>query len=176
MKDDGNSRGNLRQRGLLSIPARTQGQHGAHLDPREHDGHQVVIGEQKGSHHAAVPHVLYDGCGAKAERLVLLWRGLVATMELKLPLQQEGAGNSTRAVWCRQTQGMEGRVGASLPLTGFWCMESTKCRGFSMVYLMSLMVCEPVPSLHIPFLALLACSSSSASLLCSGLQGQGEMG
>lgn len=36
------------------------------------------------------------------------------------------------------------------------------------------MVWEPVPSLHIPFLALLACSSSSASLLCSGLQGAGQ--
>lgn len=61
----------------------------------------------------------------------------------------------------------------SSPLTGFWCMESTKCRGFSMVYLRSRMVWEPVPSLHIPFLALFACSSSSASLLCSGLQGGG---
>lgn len=158
-----------------------------HLDPREHDGDQVVIGEEEGSHHAAVPHVLYDGCGAKAERLMLLRRGSAGGAEPEPALggetvpgtapKQRGAGSrppSSRG-W-RTGATCRHRAGASLPLTGFWCMESTKCRGFSMVYLRSRMVWEPVPSLHIPFLALLACSSSSASLLCSGLQGRDETG
>lgn len=38
-----------------------------HLDPREHDGDQVVVREQEGSHHAAIPDVLYDGCRTRAE-------------------------------------------------------------------------------------------------------------
>lgn len=57
----------------------------------------------------------------------------------------------------------------SLPLMGFWCRESTKLRGFSMVYLMSRTVCMPPPSLHKPFLEDLAWSSYSQSLACSGL-------
>lgn len=56
-----------------------------------------------------------------------------------------------------------------LPLIGFWCKESTKLRGFSMVYLMSRMVCAPPPSLHMPFLEAFAWSSKSHSLACSGL-------
>lgn len=35
----------------------------SHLDSRQHDGNQVVVGEQLGAHHAAVAHVLDDGCG-----------------------------------------------------------------------------------------------------------------
>lgn len=57
----------------------------------------------------------------------------------------------------------------SSPLTGFWWCESTKCLGFSMVYLRSRMVCDPFPSLHIPFFDAFACSSHSESRFCSGL-------
>jgi len=58
----------------------------------------------------------------------------------------------------------------SLPLTGFWWRESTKLRGFSMVYFKSRTVCEPPPSDHSPFLTDLAWSSKSHSLACSGLK------
>lgn len=58
----------------------------------------------------------------------------------------------------------------SLPFTGFWWRESTKLRGFSMVYFKSRMVCEPPPSDHRPFLTDLAWSSKSHSLACSGLK------
>lgn len=57
-----------------------------------------------------------------------------------------------------------------LPLTGFWWRESTKLRGFSMVYFRSRIVCEPPPSDHWPFLAALAWSSKSHSLAWSGLK------
>lgn len=60
-------------------------------------------------------------------------------------------------------------LASSLPLIGFWCNESTKLRGFSMVYFMSRMVCVPPPSLHWPFLEAFAWSSNSQSLACSGL-------
>lgn len=56
-----------------------------------------------------------------------------------------------------------------LPLTGFWCRESTKLRGFSMVYLRSRMVCRPPPSVQQPFLEDFAWSSTSQSRTCSGL-------
>lgn len=55
------------------------------------------------------------------------------------------------------------------PLTGFWCKESTKLRGFSMLYLRSRIVCAPPPSDHKPFLEAFAWSSKSHSLACSGL-------
>lgn len=185
-----------------------------HLDPREHDGDQVVVREQEGSHHAAIPDVLYDGCRTRAEVGAghggaeqelqsqgcpppSPWaRAAARPCSYKAKKSITAACSATRAGlgtgWSqkpltgqpqnpgagRETQPQppaRPRVptAASSPLTGFWCMESTKCRGFSMVYLRSRMVWEPVPSLHIPFLALLACSSSSASLLCSGLQGGG---
>lgn len=57
----------------------------------------------------------------------------------------------------------------SLPLMGFWCRESTKLRGFSMVYLTSRTVCVPPPSLHKPFLEDFDWSSNSQSLAWSGL-------
>lgn len=60
----------------------------------------------------------------------------------------------------------------ALPLMGFWCKESTKLRGFSMVYLRSRMVCVPPPSLHMPFLDDFDWSSNSQSLACSGLVAQ----
>lgn len=185
-----------------------------HLDPREHDGDQVVVREQEGSHHAAIPDVLYDGCRTRAEvgaghggaEQELQSRGCpppspwaraaARPCSYKAKKSITAACSATRAGlgtgWSQKPltgQPQNPRAGretqpqpparprvptaASSPLTGFWCMESTKCRGFSMVYLRSRMVWEPVPSLHIPFLALLACSSSSASLLCSGLQGGG---
>lgn len=75
--------------------------------------------------------------------------------------------------WRSERRGVKGRMACCfpnwLPLMGFWWRESTKLRGFSMVYLRSRTVCMPPPSLHWPFLEALAWSSNSQSLAWSGL-------
>lgn len=79
------------------------------------------------------------------------------------------------AIWDRRSErpGGKGRMACCfpnwLPLMGFWWRESTKLRGFSMVYLRSRTVCMPPPSLHWPFLEALDWSSNSQSLAWSGL-------
>lgn len=131
-----------------------------HLDARKHDCHQVVVWEQQGSDNAAIPDVFNDGCRRESKTL--------PTLSF---CQDSSPPQPTSPPASRSPAPPTGHS----PFTGFWCIESTKWRGFSIVYLRSRIVCEPVPSLHMPFLATLACSSSSASLLCSGLKDQASI-